>query len=354
MRYRYAFAALLLVLASCSNELEYDLSGIPDAIVLNAIWSSEDSEHIVYLSKSQAYGIAAIKDTAKMRCIVNGSPVSEADSLWKVTSQDGSVSQCYRIKAQMHPGDSVRLEVSLPGYELSAASYVPEAPTLKVDSLCTAAEKSGIPYRTYDLRCMVQDTPGLQSYYRLFRPSVYVEAWLQRAGILIATRFWPSGPAIDESDPIFKNASFYFPEVLSRDVTFVHNGLSNSTHVFPDDSFADGSHTFSFEMNQHNFISFKDSDYIDDGPEWERKTNYNLLKYTMTFKVSSLNEEEYLYLLAYNAASIARVDPLSEPVSMPSNINGGLGIFAVESSKTFTLPLKDCVYPKGINDEEPL
>lgn len=325
----------------CTHELEYDLSDTPTAIVINAIWSTAESEHLVYLAESDAYRISCVKDTADMQCYINGRLSSKADSVWAVTSRDGMQMQCYRIKADAQPGDSVRLAVSLPGHDLKAATVVPPLPEVRIDSVSVRTDpySTTIPYRLYHFTCTINDIPNHDSYYRLYHPSIQAEAWLQRADSLVATKDWPYGLEIDENEPIFKNTAFYFPEQLSDNMTFVHSGLSNATHVFSDEPFSNGSYSFSFDMNTRQYSAIPG--------------NFNLIKYKVLFRVSSLREEEYLYLLAYNAARVSNTDILSEPVSLPSNVEGGLGTFAFESTFEVSLQLKDCVYPPNINGEEP-
>lgn len=330
-------AALLLVATGCINEIDYDLSGAPDRIVVNAIWSSDEQEHIVYLSKSEAYRISPDIDTADVRCYVNGALKAIADSVWSIWGKDDGLTLCYRIKAELHPGDSVSLAATLPGHSLLASSVVPPAPEVSIDTVCTHASSwPFIPYRRYDISCTVKDIPGHVSYYRLYRPSVHVEGWWRHAGTLVDAKDFPYGLKIDETDPIFKNSSFYFPEMLSRDVTFVHSGLSNVTHVFPDDSFRNGTHGFSYAFDYNSF---------------HPSGSYNLVKYTVRFRIGSLSEAEYLYLLAYNASVVSSHDPLSEPVSLPSNIEGGLGVFAVEGTYSLELHAPDMKYPPNTNGE---
>lgn len=352
---------LCITAICCTNELPYDISDAPVIPVLTAIWSTDETDHLVYLSGSEAYDISAIRDTAEIDCLINGTISATADSLWSVETKDGSVSQCYRIRAILHHGDSVCLSVSLAKHRLKALAVVPHTPKIQIDSTsCYDTLNGVIPYRNYDLKCTVVDTTGI-SYYRLYTPSVRAEAWLQKAGIMTAVRNWSATPEIDDSDPIFKNVSINFPEMLSRDMVFIHAGLSNITHVFANDSFKNGAHDFLFKLYMHDYIGFTSShavfipDFYIENPELlnEYIPYYNWLKYYVNFCVASITEEEYIYLLAYNAAAVARLDPLSEPVALPSNVEGGLGYFAVEGIQRVSLPLQDCKYPPHINSEDP-
>lgn len=350
-------AKVLLILlfvssAGCKNLIDYSLDGTPTMIELSAVWSAADSEHVICLAASDAYSVSEIKDTAEISCFVNGKLAAKADSVWREKSRDGTVAQYYRIRLSLHSADSVALKVSLPGHSLEASAIVPPVPKIRIDTTLTGAQGGGVPYRQYDLDCTVEDIPDQPSYYRLYTPTVTTGFWLQIAEVKTGQRFWPVGPEIDGSDPVFKNVSFYFPEVLSRDMTFIHSGLSNRTNIFPDDSFEDSHHTFTFQFDQNLFcfprvdkdffslenIDFESSEWCRNRPEeWLQDhydwflRSYDWMKFRVDVRVASLSREEYMYLIAYNAAKIASVDPLSEPVVLPSNVTGGLGFFAIEN-----------------------
>lgn len=337
---------MTLIVGACTNVIDYDISGRPMVPVINALWSTAESNHIVYIAGSEAYTVSTIRDTAVVECYVNGVLACTSDSLWFEASS-GVCFQGHRFKADLQPKDSILLDITLGGKHITAAAVVPEKAEMQVDTTTVSIDPSYMFFRKYDIDCTIRDFPGRPSYYRLYSPSVMVEGWQQRQSIVVARHEWSGALIIDDKDPIFKNVSYSFPEELTRDITFVHSGLSNNTHIFSDDEFQDGLYCFHFNMYQGDFTLFYDDDYnINNDPEFDPiidiQEEIDWFKFRVKLMVGSLSEEEYLYLLAYNAAWASYMDPLSEPVVLPSNINGGIGFFAVENTTEYSVSLKDC------------
>lgn len=84
--------------------------------------------------------------------------------------------------------------------------------------------------------------------------------------------------------------------------------------------------------------------YQDCCYQYVEKTNYIFAKSSdpsMFCQVISISKEEYLYLRARsNQFDTDFYSPLTEPITMPSNIHGGLGVFFIENAteKTVKIP----------------
>lgn len=333
MKQPFIYSLFLCMTLSCTTSLTYDISERPVVPVLNAVWDACEQEHIVYLCGSGPYAVTDIGDNAQVFCYVNDALVAEADSTWQEPVQDkGFTLQAFRIRARIFAGDQVRLSVHLPEGDLLARATVPAPPSIRVDSVSVAGRDSSpsfFSYREYSLTLTLADPPGQENYYRLFTPSVHSEAWMSKSCRKVEDRDWMYGLPIDTGDPIFQNSPTQFPKELGEELPFLSTQTDNFTHVFTDALFPGDRHAFLFSMDQERYKTY---------------TYASRVKYLVRFRLGTLNRETYQYMVATNAAATAKLDPLSEPVIMPENVEGGMGFFALQHSIVQDVILEDARY----------
>ena len=333
--------AALVSLPACKGELDYDISDAPTVPVVYAFWNTSEEDHIVCVTVSGAYNVSDIEDVVEVNCCVNRGDAIVSESSWTVRSESGMSARYYRIRTALQAGDNVRLNVNVRGNWIGASVVVPDSPTVTLDSSTIDSETATPPFKQYRFNLSVTEQSSL--YYRLYSPAVYVEGWSVWNNRLQARREWPVGLKIDDSDPVFKNSSIQLPQFLSRYFTFVHTGLSNGTHIFTGDSFESGVHSFSFTMDQHDYLVFREEDHCLPENDYDRSA-VDIYKYDVRFMLASMDEAEYRYMLAYNAYLTSYLDPFAEPVALPCNIEGGLGFFAIENAAVLDCSLEDCRY----------
>ena len=328
----------LLALFSCEKELGYDISSAQAVPMLNAIWNAGDTEHSVYLCSSLPYSVSSLTEGSRITCYVNGSLVDETDQYLDEISRNKIPFQKYILRANLSGGDYVKLVAHINGKEITSASMVPFAASVQMDT--NSIDNSFIKKqddgtvlvienrRIYSFKMTLKDISGEPTYYRLHAPSVHSEIRKSKNNEVRDTKDWAWLP-FDEKDPLFKNLTVQFPYELTLEFPFLV-GTSNGTHVFSDDLFKDDSYSFGFGLNQDDY----------DLNVWHRE--YADIR--VHFRLSTLTRDMYLYLLATNAAASAAVDPLSEPVILPSNVEGGLGFFGIENGYDEVIPLKKCYY----------
>lgn len=322
------------LMSSCQSALEYDISSAEPVLVLNALWSAADSEHAVYICTSNAYNVSETKDAAHISCYVNGEFTAEAeDYAIKKTSSKINLQE-YIIKTNLSVGDHVRIIASFPDKELSADAVVPPEPCVRIDTTSVSDDfYYGGPVvvenrREYSIAMTIEDNPGEATFYRLYSPNVHSEVRREKDDSLVEKRDWPWLP-FDEKDPVFKNVTVQFPFEVMLEFPFL-SGTVNATHVFSDELFANGSHNFFFDLSQDDYdLSIGHKRYCD---------------ISVRFRTASLSREEYLYLVAANAATTSFADPMAEPVVLPYNVSGGLGFFGIENVYDRTIILKRCYY----------
>lgn len=326
------FPALLII--SCQSTLDYDISSADPVPVLNALWSAADSEHAVYICTSNAYNVSETEETAHIYCYVNGKIAAETeDYTIRQTSSKIDLKE-YIIKTDLSAGDHVRIIARFPDKELSAEAVVPPAPCVRIDTTSVADDFNyGGPVvvenrRDYSITMTLDDNPGKATFYRLYSPNVHSEVHRVKDDSLVEKKDWLWFP-FDEKDPVFKNVTVEFPFEIMLEFPFL-SGTVNATHVFSDELFADNSHSLFFELSQDKYdLSIWHKRYCD---------------ISMRFRLASLSREEYLYLVAANAATASFADPMAEPVVLPYNVSGGLGFFGIENVYDRTILLKRCYY----------
>lgn len=330
---------MFLLVVSCLQEMDYDISRAVSVPVLNALWSAAESSHDVYLCKSGAYKVETFDEPVVIECYVNGSLVSETELYDEITTRSGITFWKYTVNAKLHEKDEVKLVVKMSDSEIRSSAVVPKAPVVRLDTssvnpLGNLPGKPSIITRDYTVTVTLDDFPGEESYYRLFSPSLHLESHIITTGELINIKDIDYIP-IEENDPIFKNIPIHFPEEIMIEFPFLGASATNSTHVFSDELFENKSYCFTFFISESHYIpsSTGTGEYVT---------------YDARFRMANLTKAEYNYLLAANAITSIFADPMAEPVVMPSNIENGLGVFSIHNAFDVTIHLENQSWP--VND----
>lgn len=305
-------AALLTLAASCITELDIDNSKRDPRLVMNAELTTGKHEHTVFLTVSAMGECSIPEEDAVVRCYVNGEPVTSTSAVETVGDF-----QRHTITADFSGGDKVRLEAEAGGMKVHAENRFPEACTMSVDSSSVKNPEitgwTGATGRTYSFTMTVQDPPNQDSWFRALQPECRVIPLGpdgETPGQIITLK-GPDSGYYSDSDPVFGNvqsSAIPDPDISSM------LGLSsiNSTLVFTDELFKDGSYSFHFEVDQNE---------LPKTPKW--KNSY------MVFSVAAIGEDDYRYFSYVNAAR--GFSPFSQPISSVSNVTGGLGYVAAMS-----------------------
>jgi len=324
-----AVIAYLLLFTSCVGDLDYDISSVVEIPVLSALWTADASQHEVYLCTSGPYEIKEAEEDITIQCYVNGVLKEEKNEYETINDPYSKIIlHKYLMNVGLVGGDHVKLIALIGDKKMEAEANVPSAPMVKIDTSSFQDYASAVyhNYRIYDVTLTVKDEPGKENFYRLFSPTVFTEAWDDETG---EKRSESGGKyvQIDDKDPIFKNIDLVFPKEITLELPFLSHAISNDTHIFSDELFSDEEYQFHFQIAQGSYLPYP----VDDGDP---------LTYRVRFRLAQLSKEEYLYLVAANAAASAILDPFAEPVIMPSNIVGGLGVFCIRNGTDEVISLK--------------
>ena len=239
----------------------------------------------------------------------------------------------YRLTTVLHPGDNIRLEATAENgrYHASAEVTVPQPiESLQVDtSFAYLREYSRQTlYRQYEIT--LQDRPNEKNYYRL----EILNNYHIQARHTVPSLDEEGNQVTDEYGTplyVYKDTTFNYSdcELINREDIILTDGnishsdedednvlfpiIHNKYNIFTDNSFPNSFATLKVYMP-----------LIPKGLNWYYDVRASLL--SSTVRLLSITETEYRYLKALNCLDDGDYDEaLMEPVSLPCNVEGGLG-----------------------------
>ncbi len=349
----YIVAALLLT--GCENEIPYNPGNRKPLIVMNALLDAGSTENFVYLHLSEGYNIGRVNQ-ATLSLYVNGQLTEEPQPMTPQEIYEGLSEENYgkdvyeqiiknikfkkfRLRTNFHPGDRIRLEATAEEgeYRVSSEVIVPQPiQKIQVDT-CISKILQWSSMRNYrKIEVTLHDLPNEKNYYRLDIQNNY----------RIYARY--PVPSLDENgkqktdengSPLVwhKDTVFNYTdrELINREDIILTDGhishsdqdeenemfpsISNKYNIFTDNQFSNSSATLKVYTAFH-------LDYLS-GYDSVRSTLLSL-----TVRLLSISKEEYLYMKGLNCMDDDDYDTtLMEPVSLPSNVQGGLGFVGVSA-----------------------
>ena len=323
-KYIIIIPILLLLLTACTNEMPFNEKDTESKMVVNALINTDCLENRIFISLTGKYDIETIKDVS-VNLYVNGvlkeMPESIADSCSypKVKS--------FLVKSTFKPGDKVKIEASTKDgkYHAWGEETVPDRPSIiKID---TASVRMKNKYDSYShfLRFKVtfKDIPDKDSYYRIIVEN-------KKTCVFLVKGLTEREETVNSYDYSFvSREDVVLTDGRPTTVDDEENGISTTSYsntygVFDDSRFLNSEYTMT--VSQDNTSS---SYYYYENIKRE--------SISVTIYLQCISKAEYYYLQALNRSiDNSDDDILSEPVHLPTNINGGIGIlgFSTESSRT--------------------
>lgn len=347
---------MLLAVVSCTTTEYVDIDNIDPILVLNAQLSSGDSTHMVHLGASSRSQVRAIKGASVDVSINDAAPlkallIEEEES----TGHGGR----YSFKAEIKPGDKVLISAT-DGVSLSAQAdvTVPKAPDIVSMEMIPNVKHStsgsvfdlgggsyyepeppeGAPYAYsawHEIKLTLRDFPSEDSFYRL---SFYLETTITEPDGTI--RRFENGLWMDtDSEPVFSAQTSSSGGLIDELVDSY-----NTYNVFSDAIFQDKEYSLKFFIQENNLINYRifTGEYFYD-PQ-KNSYEYYILPEGATYTneivaaVYSITKDQYYYLKALDLNENFGI-LFSEPVSIPSNVTGGLGFVTVDALTRVSTPI---------------
>lgn len=358
-RITYILQTLLsacIALAACTNEIPYNEQARDPQLILNAQLTAGEKVNYAYLHLSEGNRIGRITQ-GSLTLYINGKAAETPEEIspeelynnLKGTIDDEQFEllirnihfKKFRITSELHPGDHIRLEAIAENgtYHASAETTVPRpVESLQVDTaLAYLREYAGdVLYRQYKIT--LKDLPGEKNYYRLD-----ISHELQQLVTYWTYRYDAGGNLVKEQRDTLLT-SIPMTKIINREDIILTDGhphnyndeenelfptTRNKYNLFTDNRFSDASATLKVYTPTYHIEPPYFYDYID----------YHNSQ-TITVSIYSLTEEQYRYQKALNTLDDENYEEvLMEPVSIPTNVTGGLGFVGADSRTQFVLHL---------------
>lgn len=336
---RIAILLLVIGLAGCTTKEELILNDDTVYLVLNAQLKAEETSHVAWLSHATSdQGIRPVRG-GKVTVSVNGGAPVTATELPEIDGFYENAVQ-YAFSQTFRPRDEVYIEASDGTRQVSARVLVPDAPDVVSVDTATVFRKGtswfGDAYESEALQVKVvlRDHPGQADYYRIsgFRTYDFPEG--NEALIL---DYVTGEPMRDDytgeyyiagkPDPISEEENIYIDVSEEPLISGSEGGdggaaemiaelfeMQNDWCLFTDTAFEGESYTLRLYLQDNVFLNYG---FLAPG---------SIEDYLL---VHAISFDQFHYLKALSAPDDAF---FSEPVSMPSNVEGGLGFVTVETS----------------------
>ena len=359
---RLIIPVLLLLAGACTHNIDYDFSKVePELMVLGWLDQSTSSQ-TVSVSLSEGGLIKSVEETT-VTCYVNDKQVASVTAIQEEKDDYSSFSPFYigysgkrselqlpvSFSASLKPGDKVRLTVDANHgtYQASTPEMtVPEPVEItKVDTDHVTVTHLDYSEDYLQIRADVPDRKGEDNWYCISVQEVSYGTY----------SFKDDGPALfvtasrtayiqDLDDPILLDGNLSQGDLNIFD--FSGNGEFS---CFSDQLFQDG--TAHLRMN---ISSWNDGEYSfrDLGKRFAETYGTDILnerafdkvhaECRLEIRLSQCSQDAYYYLRTLRTVSSDGYDPrIVEPVTVPSNIIGGIGFVDILNTAVARIGLPD-------------
>lgn len=339
----------VLAAAACTTTEYLDVDNLDPVLVLNAQMTSQEDVHTIHLSSSSRSKVSPVPDGTVTVSINSGTPVAAAYTPPEEGYEEFSSSR-YTFTGKLNPGDMVEVTGTSGSLTAKASVTVPAEPNLleveynhdvkhgtSSESIFDEyydywpySEPNPYPGNTWhEIKIRFADTPGTDDYYRV---RVCLETVLVTdEGVEMNTGYIGMDTS---SEPVLSTANSSEGGLLDA---IAEN--SNSYCVFSDALFKDKEYTLKLYFQEQSIMYNRNYHNYDDGhydeetglwvdpplPDgWSHKTN-------ILVRLYSISHDQYIYLKALDLDDLGML--FSEPVSIPTNVEGGMGFVNVDSYK---------------------
>lgn len=302
----------LLLFASCEKEIGEFSEYESPRLVINVL-SSIDKDLHVNICKTGLTEALPVREYDI--CLdVNGKEVHRAS-----VKNNGTD---YIVPMEgLHPDDRIHIDVTAENLHASAEAIVPQPVSIvAIDTMSVMAKtfswySNPSPHTRYMVKLRKPNDSKALQYYRveMTRSHSKVSSFSIENGIIDKITF--TEPETDTTfsyanDPALTESEAVDQEGMSVSFDWL-DGIKNKYHVFRSSFFKDGEYTLMLDIPQE-------------------VTTYNW-RQDVNIRIYGISAIEYQYLLALSAFKVYDPDIFSGEPIMPTNVEGGAGIFCIES-----------------------
>ena len=307
--------ALLLAATGCINKVPIEFGEVTPQLVLNAQLLAKEDVQAIYLSESTLTTIKPLSG-AEVTVLVDGKPFAaavEADE----EEQDNHYAAAYCFQGGFPAGSQVKVTAKKGSWDAWAQTEVLPLPVISaVDTLRTMERDIDYSYEVFQVKITFRDLAG-DSYYRVGVRADHLITQVDAAGETNEIPVTYEFPMSGSKDPVLGGATAGM-SIFDLDKTYL---------AFSDEMFRDQEYTLRLTINSEQLFPYY---YMWDG---NFSPEYAVVSTTMVPWLESISREEFDYLSALNNLENFGYtgQVIVEPTTLPTNINGGLGFFAVRN-----------------------
>lgn len=358
----------IAVVLSCTSYEELRYPGRKESLIVNGILRTDDTLHAITVTYGTAKGgVYRRGHDATVKCFVNGEFVSEGEKVeyenegelliiydydiseingLSVVASDPNTDNYYTdtllaeyrkytFKADIHPGDKVRIEVSSDMGKASVDAVAPQPCRLElVDTTAIRVGRGAFDDpRDYNIRIKIHDIPGEETWFVPFKANGLMETCDGPDGETIRSGIVNKIAWFDTDNPVYGHETLDIPNELARNIGAPQDLGYSWSFTFSDHSFEDGSMELEYrDVRQRDIMVTGAVDHHYDELR---------LRQTALLPVGTINKTTYQYaqdLDIYRSASAE-----AEPVIFPDNVEGGIGYVGIITVTTLPVRLDDYV-----------
>ena len=305
---------LSLAASGCINKIPIEFGEPVPQLVLNAQMRAQEGTQIIYLGESTLTMLNPLHD-ADVNVLVDGKFFAKAEEMTTGTDLDFAYSAPYCFQGGFPAGSQVQVTVKKDAWDASARADVCPAPVISaVDTLRSVEQALEYSYEAFQVKISFQDLPG-ESYYRA---GVRASTRITQVNAAGETNVIPQEyelPMSGSMDPVLGGTTAGM-SIFNLEKTYL---------AFSDEMFRDQDYTLRLSIiteQMYPYYYVRTEGFIPV---------YTIISTTLYPWLESISREEYDYLNALNNLENFGYTSqmIVEPTTLPTNVNGGLGFFAV-------------------------
>ncbi|MBO7566214.1 MAG: DUF4249 domain-containing protein [Bacteroidales bacterium] len=371
----YIIAALMLIIASCKEDIDLDIKDTTGTLCVNGFLYSDCDTNLLYITKTGVAYPQNVKN-AHVKMFVNGVLTEEK------SQSDTSIGKLYYLHTKFSEGDLVRIEVDCDGQHVWSESTVPQSPKdleakVTYEPKKTYYDSEMEEFETedfYRVEVSFSDISSSKNHYRLFTnkdvnircPEPIIEAkydtlideftgepyeWY--VGDTVVGFNWNTFPGYNYELYIRES-----PELVDEEMTANSDLLDISTYnyykIFTNSRFTGGKCNMRVyeKVKFHSYFGYISNSSIPP----ETVTIHNLLdsatvpefNYTEYVGIETIDEDTYYYVKALNGFESGNFDEqeLTGAIKMRRNVHGGSGNISIIARTVKKIVVYDHYKPK--------
>lgn len=330
MKRLYLLLAAALLLSGCEKQIDMDIEAQDAKVVVNARGEAGQPLKVRLTYSRPVFGTFYVPNgESYFKEVTDATVRLKAGGATYVAGRvEGGYSFVYSPQA----GEELELSIDVPGHStLKSSATVPQTP--QVSNVEWRAESN---IWSSELSFFLDDNASTADYYAirlLTHDTIYYTQYLTDSMYRMTDSVTARDTIISDSYAHFRCVDYTVVSGLSIDIIDSEDPDAANTYYGDELRFTDANingqrHKFTIEPQGYGGDYWDQENHLDD--ETHRWTSER--KNSMELEISSIPRDLYLYRSTVEAYDDSELMSLvGEPVQIHSNVEGGIGIFAIST-----------------------